>query len=274
MISFPNCKINIGLNILRRRPDGFHDIETLFCPVDLTDVLEFIPLHRNGNVNLTVSGLAVDCPPDKNLCIKAYELLKTEYNLPPLDVHLHKVIPSGAGLGGGSSDAAFMLNMLSDIFELHLKEDDLCEYASRLGSDCAFFIKNRPMLGFGRGNLFKEINPIPADLEIIIVHPGIHISTAEAYAGVIPAMPTEKLEKLISLPIEDWKDLIINDFEESIIRKYPLIGKLKTKFYEMGAIYASMSGSGSSVYGLFSGAAPSPGAHFPGMFTWKGKMMK
>jgi 4-diphosphocytidyl-2-C-methyl-D-erythritol kinase len=274
MISFPNCKINIGLNILRKRTDGFHDIETVFFPLDLCDILEIIPTEgeSRGAVKLSVSGTEIDCLPQQNLCVRAYELLKADFTLPSVNIHLHKVIPSGAGLGGGSSDAAFTLKILSEKFELGLSEDDLCKYASKLGSDCAFFIKNRPVLAYGRGDYFRELTMQVFDFEIIVIHPGIHVSTAEAYNGAQPGLPGERLEDLIRLPPEKWNGKIVNDFELNIASKYPVISEIKSKLYSMGAVYASMSGSGSAVYGLFKGTVPTLSEQFPDMFLWKGRI--
>jgi 4-diphosphocytidyl-2-C-methyl-D-erythritol kinase len=276
MISFPNTKINIGLNITGKRDDGYHDIETIFCPVGLSDILEFIPspdLPR-GNVNFSISGIAVDGPPESNLCVKAYQLLHKDFHLPATDIHLHKMVPPGAGLGGGSSDAAFMLKNLNKEFELGLDEEALCDYASQLGSDCAFFIKNRPLFGFGRGNMFREIAAFPEDIQVVIINPGIHVSTSEAYAGVIPQKPSESLENLIREPLETWKNKIVNDFEEHIILKYPKIGHIKDDLYKLGAVYTSMSGSGSSVYGLFKNKIPETEMQFPGLFCWKGPLFE
>jgi 4-diphosphocytidyl-2-C-methyl-D-erythritol kinase len=276
MISFPNTKINIGLNITGKRNDGFHDIETIFCPAGLSDILEFVPSPdlAKGNVTFSISGVAVDGPPENNLCVKAYQLLHNDFNLPAVDIHLHKMVPPGAGLGGGSSDAAFMLKNLNKEFELGLDEEGLCDYASQLGSDCAFFIKNRPLFGFGRGNMFREIVTFPKDIYIVIINPGIHVSTAEAYAGVIPRKPSESLEDLIKAPLETWKNKIINDFEEHIILKHPKIGQIKEDIYKLGAVYASMSGSGSSVYGLFKNKIPETEMLFPGLFCWKGHLFE
>ncbi len=272
MLIFPNAKINIGLNIIRRRSDGYHDIETIFCPIGLCDVLEFVPSPGNpgGHISFTSTGLTIDCSHEQNLCVKAYRLLDNDFNLPAIDVHLHKVVPSGAGLGGGSSDAAFMLRKLAQQFIPELDEEELCRYASQLGSDCAFFIKNRPLFAHGRGNLFRETGGIPDNIEIVVVYPGVHVSTADAYAEIIPARPSESLEKLILLPLEEWRDRIKNDFEKKVIQKHPVIGNLKSKLYELGASYASMTGSGSSVYAIFRDRAPEPEDHFPGMFWWKG----
>ncbi len=274
MISFPNCKINIGLNIIQKRPDGYHDIETIFLPVPLSDILEVIPASDNSNpFNLEVTGIAVDCAPEKNLCVRSYQLLQKEYNLPPADIHLHKVIPSGAGLGGGSSDAAFMLKMLSKLFNLCLSEDELCNLASTLGSDCAFFIKNRALFGYGRGNLFHETTGLTYPVKIVIIHPGINVSTAEAYASITPRRPETGIEELIQQDISKWKDTLKNDFEEPVFQKYPQIRKIKEMLYEHGAVYASMSGSGSAVYGLFTENMPPSAEMFPGMFYYSSSII-
>jgi 4-diphosphocytidyl-2-C-methyl-D-erythritol kinase len=274
MIAFPNCKINIGLNILGRRKDGYHDIETVFCPIQLSDILEFTPsAHSGSGINLKLTGHQLECEPGQNLCVKAYKLISKNLTLPFIDAHLHKIVPTGAGLGGGSSDAAFMLKMLTKYFDLPLTNDNLCEYASILGSDCPFFIMNRPLLGTGRGNIFREIRVLPENIEVFIVHPGIHVSTAEAYAGIKPAIPPVSLENLINLPIEEWKHRIKNDFEESIFKKHPVIGTIRQKLYDIGAVYASMSGSGSAVYGLFRETAPEIKEKFPGMFVWTGNIL-
>ncbi len=275
MLFFPNAKINIGLNITRKRPDGYHDIETIFCPVSLSDVLEFVvaPDAPSGNVIYTASGIPVDGNSENNLCVKAYHLLAQKFNLPALQVHLHKIIPMGAGLGGGSSDGAFMLKMLNENFKLGLSEEQLCDYASKLGSDCAFFIKNRPLFGYERGNRFRELPVFPSYMHIVLVNPGIHVGTAEAYAGVSPAKPIHSVEDLIQRPVEEWKDQLVNDFEKSVFRKHHSIGVIKDKLYDTGAVYASMTGSGSTVYGLYKETAPDLEAVFPDCFVWKGKVL-
>lgn len=275
MLFFPNAKINIGLNIVGKRPDGYHDIETIFCPIALSDILEFVvaPGDPAGKVIFSATGIPVDGSPENNLCVKAYYLLAKEFKLPALQVHLHKIIPMGAGLGGGSSDGAFMLKMLNENFQLGLSEDRLCDYASQLGSDCAFFIKNRPLFGFERGNRFRELPVFPEYMHIVLVNPGIHVGTAEAYAGVTPAKPAESVEELVQLPVETWKDRMVNDFEKSVFRKHPAIGAIKEKLYETGAVYASMTGSGSTVYGLYKETAPDLEAVFPECFVWKGRLL-
>jgi 4-diphosphocytidyl-2-C-methyl-D-erythritol kinase len=271
MLFFPNAKINVGLHVINRRSDGFHNIETVFVPVGLSDVLEFVP---SDEMHFSTSGVEVDSPPEKNLCIKAWNLLSGEFSLPPVDIHLHKMIPPGAGLGGGSSDAAFMLKYMNSYFDLKLGENDLCRYASQLGSDCAFFIKNRPLLGYERGNVFGELKFFPGGLQVAIVNPGIHVSTAEAYAGITPGKPLITLGEQILMPLSEWKHHIRNDFETSIFEKHPRIAALKEKMYEIGAVYASMSGSGSSVYGLFEKKSPEIDVHFPGMFCWTGTVIQ
>jgi 4-diphosphocytidyl-2-C-methyl-D-erythritol kinase len=275
MLFFPNAKINIGLNILRKRNDGYHDIETIFCPTALADILEFvqIPDEQPGKCQYSATGIAVDGDPETNLCVKAYRLLCKDFNLPAIQVHLHKIIPPGAGLGGGSSDGAFMLKYLDKEFELGLGEDQLCAYASQLGSDCAFFILNRPVFGFERGNRFREIGNLPEELELALVNPGIHVSTGEAYGAITPRVPGQSLEQLVTEPIEQWKDRIVNDFEQPISARYPVIGQIRDQLYNMGATYASMSGSGSTVYGIFRQKAPNLQEHFPKCFCWSGPAM-
>lgn len=275
MLFFPNTKINIGLHIINKRSDGYHNIETVFCPIGLSDVLEFItwPGMPDGNVDFSITGIPVEGPNDDNLCVRAYQILNKDFSLPAISIHLHKIVPPGAGLGGGSSDAAFMLKNLNTQFGLNLSEDQLCDYASQLGSDCAFFIKNRPLFGYERGNRFREITLFSAFLEVVVINPGIHVSTAEAYSGVQPGKPANPLEELINLPVNEWKNLIINDFEANIVSRHPVIGDIKNKLYEAGAVYASMSGSGSSVYGLFNEKAPAIEDQFPEFFSWSGSIL-
>lgn len=248
MVVFPNAKINIGLNIVSRRSDGFHNLETVFYPVCLADVLE---MAETGNNGISFSGLPVDGSPGDNLVMKAYFLLKQDFGLPPVQFHLHKVIPPGAGLGGGSSDAAFTLKMLNAYFQLQLSPSRLKKYASALGSDCAFFIDNRPAFATGKGD---RLTAVPLDLsgyKMVIVKPPVTVSTAQAYQHVTPEPPAFSLEKMIRLPAEQWNGRVTNDFEKSIFPRFPDIEGLKKTLYELGAVYASMSGSGSSVFGLF-----------------------
>ncbi len=265
MIGFPNPKINIGLNILKRREDGFHDIETVFIPLteeygyldgELKDRLEITP-RTDGLATLKIHKAEGDMPEnswpkDKDLCIKAYNELAAHYPLTGADIVLAKGIPTGAGLGGGSADAAFTLKMLNEIFSLGLSPGQLATHGARIGSDVPFFIYNRPMLATGRGEILTPIkNPIPGR-RIGVVTPGITVSTAEAYSGVKPSMPQTSLYGLVSgLDVTQWKGRIVNGFEESIFKKHPALKAIKESLYEAGAAYASMSGSGSAIYGIF-----------------------
>jgi 4-diphosphocytidyl-2-C-methyl-D-erythritol kinase len=267
MVIFPPCKINLGLNILRKRPDGFHDIETCFYPVPWTDVLEIIP---SKEFSFSQTGIGIPGSPGDNLCVKAYELVRERHPVGAVSIHLHKLIPSGAGLGGGSSDAATTVRMLNDIFELQLHTPDLQRYASELGSDCAFFIEPRVKFGSQRGNILENI---PVSLKgkfLIIIKPDIHISTAEAYAAVTPRVPSGPLKDVLQRePLEAWKDKVKNDFEDGVFQKFPLLEAVKRKFYDSGALYASMSGSGAAVYGIFNSSIDLKNA-FDGVVYWSG----
>lgn len=248
MIVFPNAKINIGLNVVSRREDGFHNLETIFYPVKLADALEFA---EAGETRLTFSGIQIDGAPENNLVFKAYQLLKKDFNLPPLQFHLHKIIPFGAGLGGGSSDAAFTLKMLDEYYNLGLQAQQLEYYAAQIGADCPFFIRNKPTFATGIGNIFHDIELDLSDYEIIILKPNISISTPEAYRNVIPRNPKYRLTEIVKNPVDTWKNLIVNDFEKNVFTLHPQIEELKQFLYEHGATFASMSGSGSAVFGIF-----------------------
>lgn len=252
MISFPNAKINLGLNIIERRTDGFHNIETVFYPVQWCDVLEIIPdADAKKSTSFKNSGIKMYSISQENLCLRAYRLLAEKYNLPPVKMHLHKIIPVGAGLGGGSADAAFALIALNKIFDLKLTEEQLQDHASELGSDCAFFLKNKPVFASGKGNKFEELKLSLKNYFITMVKPKVHISTAKAYQHVTPKKPASSLKELIKQPVTKWKDIIHNDFEKSIFEEFAVIRNIKAKLYSNGAIYASMSGSGSCVFGIF-----------------------
>jgi 4-diphosphocytidyl-2-C-methyl-D-erythritol kinase len=248
MVVFPNAKINIGLNVVSKREDGYHNLETIFFPLKLSDALEFVEAEET---KLTTSGIQIDGLPEKNLILKAYHLLTTDFNLPPLQFHLHKIIPFGAGLGGGSSDAAFTLKMLNEFFKLGLTPKSLELYAAKIGADCPFFILNKPTFATGIGDKFHDIELDLSDYEIVILKPDISVSTVEAYKNVIPRNPKFRLTEIIKTPVNDWKNLIVNDFEKSVFQKYPQIGELKQLLYDLGAGFASMSGSGSAVFGIF-----------------------
>lgn len=255
MISFPNCKINLGLNITAKRPDGFHELTTFFYPLTLRDCLEIIPAS-DSLFSFSASGIAIPADGSKNICEKAYDLLQLQYKLPAIKMHLHKSIPIGAGLGGGSSDAAFTLTLLNSLFELNITQQELKTLAATLGSDCAFFIDNKPAIAKGRG---EQLSPFPLKLKgnyLALIMPPIHVSTAEAYAGILPRQPEHEISKIISGPVNSWKDLLVNDFESHIFEKYPRIADIKEELYTLGAVYASMSGSGAAVFGIFSSEIP------------------
>lgn len=251
MVVFPNAKINIGLNITGRRPDGYHNLETVMIPAGWSDVLEIVPA-KGADTTLTLSGRRVDCDPEKNLVMKAYRALDAVEPLPPVDIYLRKIIPDGAGLGGGSADASFTLVALNRMFDLGLSDATLSEIAAGLGADCPFFIHNRPMLATGTGTDLTAVDiPQLQGLTLLIVKPQVKISTAEAYAGVTPARPAEALSDLILEPVGNWRGKIVNDFEKSLDARFPIIREIKEALYNGGAMYASLSGSGSAVYGIF-----------------------
>ena len=249
MIIFPNCKINLGLQVLGKRPDGYHNLETVFYPVPYTDILEFVPARSFG---FQSSGLTISDNPSSNLCVRAYDLLTALYpDLPPINMHLHKLIPMGAGLGGGSADGSFTLVSLNEYFQLGLSTEALVDLSLKLGSDCPFFIKNQPVIAGGRGEIMEPIELDLSHYTIAIIHPGIHISTAQAFSGVVPRSQSRGLRSRVSEPVSEWKNRMLNDFETTVFAHFPEIGKIKELLYEHGAVYASMSGSGSAVYGLF-----------------------
>ena len=248
MITFPNAKINIGLNIIERRTDGYHNLETIFYPIKIKDALEVI---EAGELSFESSGLDIPGRTEDNLCVKGYHLLKKDFDLPPVKIHLHKNIPIGAGLGGGSADAGFFIRLMNDKFRLGLAVAQQQNYARKLGADCAFFIENKPVFAFELGDEFETIKLDLSGYVIVLVMPDIHISTSEAYGGVKPAPVKQSLFDLIYEPIEEWRKLIKNDFEENIFRNHIEIRGVKAALYEAGAVYASMSGSGASVFGIF-----------------------
>ncbi|MBQ3618575.1 MAG: 4-(cytidine 5'-diphospho)-2-C-methyl-D-erythritol kinase [Bacteroidales bacterium] len=249
MIVFPNAKINIGLDITARRSDGFHDIETVFYPVRLCDCLEFVENHTDVDTFVT-SGIEIPSDGKPNLVQKALNIVRRKYDVPPLDIHLLKKIPTGAGLGGGSSDGAFMINALDYYYHFGIPENERLEMAASLGSDCAFFIKNTPSFATGRGEVFSEIS-MPDNLNIVIVKPDVSISTPMAYSKVKPQTPKYSLKESVQKPVSQWKDLVKNDFEEFLFPDFPLLGAIKQQLYESGAVYASMTGSGSALFGIF-----------------------
>ncbi len=273
MIVYPNAKINIGLKVLNKREDGFHNLETLFYPVYKSDILEIVESNtlrmEQYGIGIPVNG-ADGCQmmaAEDNLCLKAYKLLKKDFDIPPVEIYLHKNIPVGAGLGGGSSDAAHTILALNSLFNLNLTKEKMAQYASMLGSDCAFFIYNSPMLGEGRGEILSQIEAAGLeDLEknyrIELVHPPYFVSTAQAYGGIVPRNKKREagivhpdndipLTELLQHPVEEWKNLVFNDFEETVFAKQPQLASYKEELYKQGAVYAAMSGSGSTMFGIF-----------------------
>lgn len=249
MLSFSNAKINLGLNIINKRDDGYHNIESVFYPIPWADVLEVLP---SKDFHFESSGLLIPGKTDNNLIVKAFHLLKSEGILPAnVKIHLHKILPMGAGIGGGSSNGAFTLKLINEVLKLNLSNEALEKYAERLGSDCPFFIQNKPKFCFGKGTEFEDIELSLKGKFLIMINPEIHISTQEAYSGITPNRPEISIKEIIQLPISKWKNILVNDFEASVIAKYPEIGKIKDILYQNGALYASMTGSGSTVYGIF-----------------------
>ncbi len=267
MLVFPNAKINLGLNIINKRPDGYHELETCFYPIPWNDILEAVLAPQNS---FTSTGIPI---PDngKNIVEKAYHLLEKDFKLSPLSIHLHKIVPIGAGMGGGSADAAFALKLFNDLFSLGLKDEQLMEYAVQLGADCAFFIKNKPMLATGIGEKLEPINISLSGKTILLIYPNIHISTQEAYSQITPKPPEHSIKKILAEhPIGEWRRLLANDFEKPLFENYPILKEIKETLYNHGALYASMSGSGSTMYGIFE---QNPGIEFDSEYvTWVGQL--
>ncbi len=274
MILYPNAKINLGLNVVERRPDGYHNIETVFYPIGLCDVLSIDPSEACTDYSFSTGGIPVGGEAEDNLVVKAYRLLQRECGVPPVDISLEKRIPFGAGLGGGSADAAFMLRGLNELFTLGLTADRLEQLAAGLGADCPVFIRNKPVFASGIGNVFS---PIKLSLEgyfLLLVKPDIHVSTPEAYSRVTPRRPAEPLADLLARPIAEWRGRVVNDFEASVFALYPQIAAIKEALYRAGAVYASMSGSGSAVYGIFqSPPAEEALRAFEGCFVTGGEIL-
>lgn len=291
MICFPNAKINIGLHIVSRRRDGYHDLETLFYPIGLKDALEIIPTKERaispqtnpaelaGTSTTTTAtegyrffqtGIPIAGTVEDNLVIKALQLMASHRTLPPIDIHLLKKIPSGAGLGGGSSNAAFMLQLLNNNFSLGFSNDELVGMAATLGADCAFFIRNQPALASGIGDVLEPFDLDLSGYFLLLVKPDISIATKEAYSLVAPKIPELSLREIVKKPVQEWREWLKNDFEPAIFKKYPEIYRIKKQLYDLGALYASMSGSGSSVYALFQ-EEPEWQNSFREHFVWSNK---
>lgn len=273
MITFPNCKINLGLDVVSKRADGYHNLETIFYPLPLTDVLEITVEEEPDAPDYTFEmyNASFNCNSEENLVVKAYKLLASEYQLPKVKMSLFKHIPTGAGLGGGSSDAAFALKMLNEIAHLSLTDEQLEEYAARLGADCAFFIKNRPAFAQGIGNILSPIECSLKGYHIVVVKPELHISTKEAYSFVRPSQPMVSLQDIAPRPVNMWRSSMKNDFEVSAFAIHPEMQQIKEKLYNLGAFYASMSGSGSAFYGIFEKEVSKEQLKeiFPGNFIWQ-----
>jgi 4-diphosphocytidyl-2-C-methyl-D-erythritol kinase len=271
VLCFPNAKINLGLNVVAKRPDGFHNIETIFYPIPLCDALEISKSESNQAYQFSSSGIPINIDDSDNIVVKAFELIREEYQIPGTAIHLHKNIPFGAGLGGGSADAAFMIKMLNDEYQLNLSTEKMEELACQLGSDCPFFISNAPVFAEGKGEIFSPAKVNLSGYYILLIKPDIHISTPEAYRGVSPKASEQALQKLIERPVEEWKECIFNDFEDSIFPNHPELAQLKEQLYEEGAVYAAMSGSGSTIFGLFK-SEPMINESWKKHFYWIGKL--
>ncbi len=270
MICFPNAKINLGLRVTEKRPDGYHNLETVFYPIGMKDALEVVPNPNGKPYSLEVKTLDTECldmDEEKNIVTKAFRLMESRFSIQPSAFFLKKGIPTGAGLGGGSSDAAYALKIINLINNLGLTDSELEQFSAQIGADCAFFIKNKPIFASGIGTDFEDVKLNLGGLFLVLLKPNVHVSTAEAYSLVHPAHPTRSLKEWIGYPIETWRDNVINDFENSVFMKYPIIGDIKETLYRKGAVYASMSGSGSSVYGLFKTPVDLK-AIFPDYFYW------
>lgn len=250
MILFPNCKINLGLNIVARRPDGYHDIETVMVPVPWCDILEIVPAP-DGELRLVTTGNPVDCPMEKNLVVKAFRVVERDYDIPPVHIFLHKIIPDGAGLGGGSADASFTIIGLDRLFNLGMTQERMAQLASEIGADCPFFIYNRPRMATGIGTVFSDIDLNLSGLWVVIAKPPVSVPTREAYAGVTPHLPEHDLAVSVRQPVEQWQGVVRNDFEPGIFSLHGEVEAVKRRMLESGALYAAMSGSGSAVFGLF-----------------------
>lgn len=248
MLKFPSAKINLGLNVLFKREDGYHELETALIQVPFFDILEILPSHE---FVFKQSGLFVDGNFENNLCVKAFRLIQKNHTLPNIYLHLNKIIPMGAGLGGGSADAAFVIRMLNECFELKLSVKHMQDYASQLGSDCPFFISDVPQLARGRGEILQPIDLNLKGYYIKLINIGLHVSTKDAFSNVVFSNNSKSIQDILLLPIESWKKELKNDFEISVFKIYPQLADIKNMLYGEGAVYASMSGSGSTMFGIY-----------------------
>lgn len=268
MIYFPNAKINLGLNIVSKRPDGYHNLETVFYPIGIKDGLEVIEKDGLKSDFFVLEGLKVDGSDDDNLVMKALRLMRQHYIFPFVEIHLLKRIPFGAGIGGGSADASFTLRLLNDMFSLGASNEDLIKLAVQLGADCPFFVYNTPMYAEGIGEQLTKVELSLNGYHLVLVKPDVFVSTKDAFSKVSPLQPVINLREVITKPIEEWKDLMVNDFEKSVFSLHPQIEEIKEKMYSLGAVYASMSGSGASVYGIFKEEVISLSEQFPNCYVW------
>lgn len=275
MFSYSFAKINIGLNIVEKRPDGYHNLQTVFYPIPLSDGIEIKPTKFDEKpYMLQVVGADIDGGAENNLIIKVLNSIKNDFNIPPLDIYLNKRIPIGAGLGGGSSNAACMMNLLNEMFSLNMTAKEMEERVAKFGADCAFFIQSKPVYATGIGDIMSPIEISLKDYYFVLVKPQVSVSTKEAYSGVVPQIPAISLHEAIQQPIEQWKETIKNDFEDSVFALYPEIAAIKKTLYDMGAVYVSMSGSGSSVYGLFKHEQIDLQKVFTNCFVFQKKLIK
>lgn len=277
MIVFPCCKINLGLNIIGVRPNGYHDIESVFLPLGYSDMLELSLADDspNGEFSLSCSGNPINVPAEKNLCVKALKALSKVVNIPPISIHLHKIVLDGAGLGGGSADAAYVLSSLNSLLRLGLTNERLCAIASEIGADCPFFIEHRPMFCSGIGDIFSDVQlPQLSGMSVVVAVPNGAVSTVEAYANISCSRPDVGLREALTHDVSEWKNLIRNDFEEYVSQKLPDVRAYKDIFYNTGAVYAQMSGSGSSVFAFYENESKLPTADlFPSVRGfWQGNM--
>lgn len=273
MICFPPAKINIGLNIIDKRADGFHNIETIMAPIGLCDVLEILPA-TSKRFSFHSTGLNIDGPPENNLCIRAYNLMRKAHQLPAVTMHLHKMIPMGAGLGGGSSDGTYTLMALNTLFGLNLDRRVLRDFALQLGSDCPFFLLKKTCYASGRGNLLENVTIDLEGTHIVVLKPQVSVPTAWAYSKFRGKCKNLNPATAVLRPMEEWKELLVNDFEKIVFRKYPEIALLKEQLYHQGAVYATMSGSGSALYGIFRKPPLDISSVFPDTFVWQGRVLE
>lgn len=273
MITFPVAKINLGLNVVEKRPDGYHNLQTVFYPVPIKDALEVLVMDEafpsNYDCDLKVTNIAIDGDEQRNLVVRAYQLLKQDFpSLPRIHTHLWKGIPTQAGMGGGSSDCAYMLLLLNQKFHLGLTDEQLIQYAAKLGADCAFFILSRPCYAEGIGEKLQPIDVSLSGYHIVVVRPDIPVPTKEAFSRIRPHYPAINCREAVMQPVETWRETLVNDFEESVFALHPEIGNIKQKLYDMGATYAAMSGSGSALFGLFKKQPDALCQAFPNMFIF------